>query len=125
LHLLLDHEWPGNVRELANVIEGATLLTLDGVLRPHHLLSVLPARAADASQPPPRGAEVPDLIARDKALPPMREAREAFDRAYLEEALRRAGGNVSAAAKLAGRNRTDFHDLLRRHDISATEFRER
>ena len=57
---------------------------------------------------------VPPAILAGHALPSLREAREAFDRAYLEEALRRAGGNVTSAAKLAGRNRTDFHDLLRR-----------
>jgi two-component system response regulator GlrR len=123
LHLLLEHDWPGNVRELANVIEGATLLTLDGVLRPHHLMSVLPAGRGAVASPATRTVVVQGLIGRDKELPPMREARETFDRAYLEEALRRAGGNVSAAAKLAGRNRTDFHDLLRRHDLSATDFR--
>jgi two-component system response regulator GlrR len=56
-------------------------------------------------------------------LPPLRAARDSFERAYLIEALRRAGGNVSAAAKLAGRNRTDFHDLMRKHGISASEFK--
>jgi two-component system response regulator GlrR len=57
-------------------------------------------------------------------FPPLRVAREAFDRFYLEEVMRRAGGNVSTAAKMAGRNRTDFHDLLRRHDLQAADFRE-
>lgn len=125
LRLLLEHEWPGNVRELANVIEGAALLSVDGVLRPHHVLAVLPGRAP--SEDKPQVAKplefAPPLTVADKPLPLMREARETFDRAYLEEALRRAGGNVSAAAKLAGRNRTDFHDLLRRHDIQASDFR--
>jgi two-component system response regulator GlrR len=127
LRLLLEHDWPGNVRELANVVEGAALLSADGVLRPEHVLTVLPAKGADNEE---RGLSA-STAERRVALPiqaeqpflPMREAREAFDKAYLEEALRRAGGNVSAAAKLAGRNRTDFHDLLRRHDISAGEFR--
>ncbi len=124
LRLLLEHEWPGNVRELANVIEGAALLSVDGVLRPHHVLTVLPGRAATEEKPQSKVIELtPPLSAADKPLPPMREARETFDRAYLEEALRRASGNVSAAAKLAGRNRTDFHDLLRRHDIHAGDFR--
>ncbi|MCA9611147.1 MAG: sigma-54-dependent Fis family transcriptional regulator, partial [Myxococcales bacterium] len=57
-------------------------------------------------------------------LPPMADARQRFDRAYLCEVLRRTRGTVSAAARLAGRNRTDFHDLLKRHGVDASEFRE-
>jgi two-component system response regulator GlrR len=125
LRILLAHDWPGNVRELANVIEGAALLSVDGVLRPHHVLTVVPGRLAQQEhvQPSPAPEAARAMLLPEKPLPPMREAREAFDRLYLEEALRRAGGNVSAAAKLAGRNRTDFHDLLKRHDVNATDFR--
>ena len=50
--------------------------------------------------------------------PPLREARDAFERAYLDAVLARSNGNVTAAAKLAGRNRTDFYDLMRRHGCS-------
>ncbi|PRP94833.1 sigma-54-dependent transcriptional regulator [Enhygromyxa salina] len=125
LQLLLAHPWPGNVRELANVIEGATLLTTDGVLRTHHVFAVLPHPSLTelASRRPPPTLDLPQVLLGVEELPPMREARERFDRAYLSEALRRAAGNVSAAAKVAGRNRTDFHDLLRRHGIEASEFR--
>lgn len=129
LRLLLQHDWPGNVRELAHVVEGAAVLSTDGQLRPEHLLAVISqpeglerfARETTSTGTVPAAAL---LLSKEPNLPPMRAAREAFDRLYLEEALRRSGGNVSAAAKLAGRNRTDFHDLLRRHDINAAEFRE-
>ncbi len=129
LRLLLDHDWPGNVRELANVVEGAAVLSTDGCLRPDHLRAVIPRRTLEAhaqdSTPPARALATTTRIADGSgALPPMREAREAFDRYYIEECLRRTGGNVSAAAKLAGRNRTDFHELLRRHEINASDFRE-
>ncbi|HSI03562.1 MAG TPA: sigma 54-interacting transcriptional regulator, partial [Myxococcota bacterium] len=126
LHVLMQHDWPGNVRELANAVQGAALLSADGVLRPHHLLAVLPR--VDGAQPAPEPRqEVGNVVAmvgeRPNVLAPLREAREAFDRAYLQEALRLSGGNVSAAAKLSGRNRTDFHDLLRRYEINAADFR--
>lgn len=131
LELLLRHSWPGNVRELANVVEGAALLATDGILRPSHVRAVLAdgqiSRAPESS--PERRSELAVALSPmldgdgEGPFPRMRQAREAFDRAYLEEALRRAGGNVSAAAKLAGRNRTDLHDLLRRHGIDATDFR--
>jgi len=57
-------------------------------------------------------------------LPTLREARDAFERGYLIEALSRSGGNVSAAARMAGRNRTDFYELLRRHGLSAADFKD-
>ncbi len=130
LHELMAHTWPGNVRELANVVEGAVLLSPDGILRPAHVLAVLskPPSPVETASTPTAAPNAPNAMALElldsgRSLPLLREAREAFDRAYLEEALRRSGGNVSAAAKLAGRNRTDFHDLLRRHDISAAQFR--
>jgi hypothetical protein len=56
-------------------------------------------------------------------LPTLREAREAFDRVYLEELLRRVDGNVSAAARVAGRNRTDLYDVLRRAQVDPAHFR--
>jgi DNA-binding NtrC family response regulator len=57
------------------------------------------------------------------ALPPFAEVRREFERAYLVEVLRRARGNVTAAAKMAGRHRTDFYELLRRHNLTGTAFR--
>lgn len=127
LHILMQHDWPGNVRELANAVQGGALLATDGILRPHHVLAVLPRRevvepAAEPQREPPQLAA---LLGERGVLPPLREAREAFDRDYLCEALRLSGGNVSAAAKLSGRNRTDFHDLLRRYAIDAAAFRGR
>ena len=63
------------------------------------------------------------LVEQQAPLPPLRDAREAFDRAYLEELLRRVGGNVSAAARMAGRNRTDFYELLHRYALNPVDFR--
>ncbi|MCB9598463.1 MAG: sigma-54-dependent Fis family transcriptional regulator [Sandaracinaceae bacterium] len=127
--LLHDYAWPGNVRELANLMTGAALLARDGRVGIDEMVSLLPALAqaqrrdeehlAVSTLAPAQfmGVETGDLV-------PMRQARDNFDRAYLREALRRAQGNVSAAARLAERNRTDFHDLLRRHGIDANDFRE-
>ncbi|MDI1475158.1 sigma-54 dependent transcriptional regulator [Polyangium sp. y55x31] len=133
MRVLLAHSWPGNVRELANVMEGAILLCQDERIRPQHILATLatPARppatissepqAEPAEEEPPLGLAV--LGDPEAPLPPLRAARDSFERAYLVEVLRRAGGNVSAAAKLAGRNRTDFHDLLRKHGLSGADFK--
>ena len=56
-------------------------------------------------------------------VPVLRDARDAFERAYLRAVLRRTRGNVTAAAKLAGRNRTDFYELLHRRRVSPREFK--
>jgi len=130
VRVLRNHPWPGNVRELANVMTGAALIARDGRVGPEELAAVLPEHASQlpprASTPPPSGpAEPPvSMFEGGDGLLTMREAREVCDRAYLREVLRRCKGNVSRAARLAERNRTDFHDLLRRHDIDASRFRE-
>jgi len=127
MRLLSRHPWPGNVRELANVMTGAALLAQGGRVGERDVsavlpeLSLVPATPAAASRVATLATGV---LVDEGALPCMRDARELFDRAYLEEALRRSRGNVTSAAKLAERNRTDFHDLLRRHGIDANEFRE-
>ena len=120
LQLLMGHTWPGNVRELANVVEGGALLASDGVLDPEHLPIVLPPSSGGSLG---TTASVLDVVRTGESLPPMREAREAFDRTYLEEVLQRSRGNVREAARLAGRNRTDFYELMRRYGIAPAAFR--
>ena len=56
-------------------------------------------------------------------LPVLREARDAFERAYLHTVLVRSRGNVTVASRMAGRNRTDFYELLRRRRISPSDFK--
>ncbi|MET0341952.1 MAG: sigma-54 dependent transcriptional regulator [Polyangiales bacterium] len=138
LQVLAEHDWPGNVRELGNVIEAAALLCDDGILTSQHLWSVLSARMAASPSalaraertplPAPLPSTAPStelttLLAVDRPVPPMREARSVFDRAYLIHVLSRAAGNVTAAARMAGRNRTDFYDLLRRYELNPLHFR--
>ena len=58
-------------------------------------------------------------------LPSFDEARDEFTRNYLVQILQITGGNVSQAARLAKRNRTDFYKLLSRHQLSPDEFKSR
>ncbi|HVJ90531.1 MAG TPA: sigma-54 dependent transcriptional regulator [Labilithrix sp.] len=123
LSVLVSHNWPGNVRELENVMEAAVLLCRQDEIDLDHLpgigLAVPPgdttssdfAKLVTRMITPYASADAP-------APPPLREARDAFERAYLDAVLSRSNGNVTAAAKLAGRNRTDFYDLMRRHGRS-------
>ena len=57
------------------------------------------------------------------ALPPLDQARRAFERDYLVRILGLTQGNVTHAARLAGRNRTEFYRLLERHSLTAAMFK--
>jgi DNA-binding NtrC family response regulator len=61
--------------------------------------------------------------ASDDALRPLKDARDAFERDYLVQVLSMTDGNVSQAAKLAGKYRADFYDLLKKHDLKADDFK--
>ena len=128
LSALSEHSWPGNVRELENVMEAAVLLCRDGEIDLDHLPGIGVAAPSDD----PSASDLAHAASRlmtsyastDAPLPPpLREARDAFERAYLDAVLSRSNGNVTAAAKLAGRNRTDFYDLMRRHGRSPQEYK--
>jgi two-component system response regulator GlrR len=103
MQLLVSAPWPGNVRQLLNVIEQAVALAATDVI-PESLVR----QALDAG---------------DTALTPLDEARKAFERDYLVRILKITGGNVTKAARLAGRNRTEFYRLLERHSLEPGMFK--
>lgn len=103
VELLVAHEWPGNVRQLFNVISQNVALCTTQVI-PSELV---------------RGA-IGDNV---EALPSFTEARDEFTRNYLSRLLQITGGNVSQAARLAKRNRTDFYKLLGRHSLVPERFK--
>ena len=53
--------------------------------------------------------------------PTLTDARDQFECQYLVRVLKMTEGNVTRAAELAGRNRTDFYKLLKKHDLSAAQ----
>lgn len=121
LKFLLKHSWPGNVRELANVVEAAAVMSRDGTITADHIEAVLP-RPPRARSEPIRDSLVEghDVSA---PLPPLSEAKQLFERNYLITLMKQCNGNVSAAARMADRNRSDLHELLRRHGLQAASYR--
>jgi two-component system response regulator GlrR len=103
LELLIGAPWPGNVRQLANVVEQAVALATSPI--------VPAALVAAALKSEPAG------------LTPLDEAKRAFERDYLVRILRLTRGNVSRAARLAQRNRTEFYKLLERHRLQPGMFK--
>ena len=57
------------------------------------------------------------------APPPLDQARRDFERDYLVRVLGMTQGNVTRAARLAGRNRTEFYRLLGRHSLTPAMFK--
>ena len=113
---LMLHDWPGNVRELENAIEYAVAMTQQNIINEDF---VLQGKGAPQELAESRGK---GEISQD-TLKPLKEARDAFERDYLVHLLKLSEGNVSQAAKLAGKYRADFYDLLKKHGLKADEFK--
>lgn len=101
---LMAASWPGNVRQLVNVIEQCVALSSAPVIG-----EALVEQA---------------LVGENTALPTFVEARNQFELNYLRKLLQMTKGNVTHAARLAGRNRTEFYKLLSRHELDASDFKE-
>jgi two-component system response regulator GlrR len=102
---LMLYDWPGNVRELENILEYAVAMTNHNVITEEFILQT-------------KAAFIPD-----ETLKPLKEARDTFEKSYLIHLLRICRGNVSKAAKLAGKYRADFYELLKKHDLKTGEFK--
>jgi two-component system response regulator GlrR len=104
LELLATTDWPGNVRQLQNVVRQNVTLSQT---------PIIPVELVQQSI----GSGTGRLTSFD-------EARDEFTRSYLSQILQITGGNVSQAARLAKRNRTDFYKLLSRHQLVPEDFKQ-
>ncbi len=105
MEALVAAHWPGNVRQLLNAVEQTVALATTEVI-PESLVR----QAIDAGQNYRRTLD---------------EARKGFERDYLVRILKVTAGNVTQAARLAGRNRTEFYRLLERHALEPSMFKPR
>ncbi len=104
MELLISAPWPGNIRQLQNVIEQSVALSTESLISETLVRNAL--REAPSQHPS------------------FQEARDQFERDYLASILKTTAGNVSQAAKIAKRNRTEFYKLLNKHHLNAEAFRE-
>lgn len=110
---LRQHDWPGNLRELRNLVQRLLLLGGGDEIGLGEVEPAL-ARVADA----PRSSPAGDGPVFDFGKP-LREAREDFERVYLEHRLREAGGSVGKLARLCGLERTHLYRKLKDLGIQA------
>jgi two-component system response regulator GlrR len=105
VELMVTAEWPGNIRQLYNVVRQNVALSRSPVISGELVQSSLGEHAGK--------------------LASFSDARDEFTRNYLSQILQITSGNVSQAARLAKRNRTDFYKLLARHDLNPDGFKVR
>ena len=101
---LMLHDWPGNVRELENTVECAVALATQDMISEQ---SILPSQ--DEAQ---------------SGLKSLKAAKEGFEKNYLIQLIELTRGNVSQAAKLAGKYRADLYDLLKKYGIKPADYRQ-
>jgi two-component system response regulator GlrR len=104
MQVLVEAPWPGNIRQLYNVVENAVALATSPLITEDLLVDALKQH--------------------QKKILPLAEARRQFEQQYLIQLLQTTRGNVSQAAKMANRNRTDFYKLLSRHHIVPALYKE-
>jgi len=103
MELLVAASWPGNVRQLYNVVEQSVALATT------QIIPVSLAQQAFQNQ--------------QAEFASFEEARRRFEREYLTQLLKITDGNVTQAARLAKRNRTEFYKLLGRHQLDPKLFK--
>lgn len=104
MELLVSAQWPGNIRQLFNVVEQNVALSPSPVIGPSLVQKALGQDPA--------------------AMPSFNEARDEFTRNYLIQLMQITQGNVTQAARLAKRNRTDLYKLLNRHQVDPADYKD-
>jgi DNA-binding NtrC family response regulator len=107
--LIASYDWPGNVRELENAVHRAVILATDDVVRKAHLAGLGQGVPASA---PRTGEELKRIkkAAREKSV-------EEIEKAFVLEALKRNGWNVTKSAEETGMQRANFQALMKKHGI--------
>ena len=103
MEALASAKWPGNVRQLRMVVRQVASLGAGPVITVE---------------------QVQEAQGQATQLPSFDQARDEFTRNYLVQLLQITQGNVSQAARMAKRNRTDFYKLLTKHDLKPEEFKD-
>jgi DNA-binding NtrC family response regulator len=108
--------WPRNVTQLRAAVESAVILASEGTVR----LRDLPEDVVAGRSPGHDGGSAQRRFREAKRL-----VVEAFERSYLEDLLKRHGGNVTGAAEQSGMLRSALQRLLRKHELHSADFRRR
>ncbi len=100
LLLLVSYPWPGNVRELKNLIERLLIMSSQSRISASEVRQILGDVTGHQEKTVVEGLS-------------LKEAREVFEREYIQEVLDRFGGNVTRASEALKVDRTSLHRKLR------------
>ena len=105
LDYLVAAAWPGNIRQLINVVDMcATICRTEFI---------------------PLNIVKKALLHKPQQIQTLKEVKQDCEKKYLISVLRITNGNVANAARIAGRNRTEFYKLLNQHNLNPAEFRQK
>ena len=111
---LQAHDWPGNVRQLRNNVERLLILATGNPANPITLDTLPPEVSVVRTSTP--------ADSKDKIIAmPLRDAREHFERDYLEAQIERFGGNISKTASFVGMERSALHRKLKSLGVTTSK----
>ncbi len=105
VQFLMQRDWPGNVRELENRIEQAMVMAQGTTLGQSDFVLL--------QQKP----EQSDFMT-------FKQAKNAVEKQYVTHLLKLTGGHITNAAQLAGKQRADLYNLMKKHKIQRNDFRD-
>jgi transcriptional regulator with GAF, ATPase, and Fis domain len=112
LGVIAVYQWPGNIRELQNVIERAVVLSTNQTIG----ISDLPENI----RPSGIVSHIPDVEPEETV--PLRLAKSAWEKRYIEKALSRHNGNISRTAEAIELARKNLQEKIKQHGIEAKKF---
>lgn len=102
--ILLNYDYPGNIRELEHIIERALIFQENNFIFPHDLPPELTSKS--------KANEFFDIFKL-----PWKEAKQLFEKKYIENKLEKTNGNISEAARISGIDRSDLHKKIEKLGI--------
>lgn len=114
MQAIMLYSWPGNVRELENIVQHAVAFLSGGksitVEMLPQALSGAPARSAS-------------YAAADRSFRAAKaQVVDSFEKAYIADLLKKTSGNITRAAEVAGMDRKNLQDLIKKHGINAGDY---
>ncbi len=108
MEILLQYDWPGNVRELENVIERAVVLSKSDAIGPEDLPDDITSN---------REKMIPGAVSGLSYGEAKKTILESFEKDFFSKILSKTSGNISEAARLAGIDRKNLYDKIKKLNL--------